>query len=254
LTIWLIPDLNLKMNSLPQVIILYGPPAGGKGTQALKLKELLPDYYHLDFGTELRKFVADNLGDYNDQNEIVAHNAVPESVEVARRLKEEMSRGPARTEDLRYVVEKAITDNIDAGKGMIIEGPGRLIEEAKWLSGFFAHNNVSVVIFHLHLDLDEAIKRAVSRYYIPSQKMPFNSYAEAQRNCKPGEEPFQRKDDTDAHSIKSRFKTLYSDHYAEIISIYQLQAKALVLTLNADKPMDQVSGDINLYLEKFFGF
>ena len=242
------------MSNLPQVIILYGPPAAGKGTQALKLKQLLPEYYHLDFGTELRKFISDNLGEYNGDKETISENADPEVIEIARRLREETPKGPARTEDLRFVVEKAITDNISAGKGMIIEGPGRLVEEAQWLSKFFADNHVTVAIFHLHLDLDEAIKRAVSRYYTPSSKQPFSTYEQAKAFCAPGEEPFQRQGDTDSHAIKNRFKTMYSDHYAEIISIYQLNAKALVLTLNADKPVDVVSSDINKYLEKFFDF
>lgn len=242
------------MSNLPQVIILYGPPAAGKGTQALKLRELLPDYYHLDFGTELRKFVTDNLGDYNGLEETVNSDTDPKLVEIARSLKADMSTGPAKTEDLRFVVEKAFTDNIGAGRGMIVEGPGRLVEEAIWLSEFFATSNVEVAIFHLHLDLDEVIKRATTRYYVPDSPQPFKSYEEALKQCTGDQLPFQRKDDKDSHSIAQRYKSLYSDHYAEIISIYQLRAKALVLTLNADKPVIQVTQDIHTYLDKFFGF
>lgn len=238
--------------NLPQVIILYGPPAAGKGTQAHFLKQKLPDYYHLDFGTELRKYVSDILGNYNSAENQINPKASQESIERAKRMKHDLPLGPVKTADLRFVVEKSFTDNISAGKGMIVEGPGRLVEEAIWLSDFFNKNSVSVCIFHLHLDLEIALLRTTTRYYLPSTSKPFKSYNEALKEALEGEKPYQRKDDTDAQSFKKRYKTLYSENFAKIISIYQLHAGCTVLTLDGNQPIEKVSKDIESYFQKFF--
>lgn len=242
------------MNSekLPQVIILYGPPAAGKGTQSYFLRQKFPDYYHLDFGTELRNFVTDILGSSNDLENVIKPGTDPALVERAIRIKHDLPIGPATTEDLRFVVEKAFIDNIREGRGMIVEGPGRLVEEAIWLSEFFAKNNVSVAIFHLHADIEIALRRTATRYYIPDVKQPFKSYQEAKLECPAGVEPYQRMDDTNVESIKQRYRLLYADHYALIISIYQLRAKSVVFTLDASKIVSEVSSDIAQYFKVFY--
>jgi len=244
------------MSNLPQVIILYGPPAAGKGTQALKLKQLLPDYYHLDFGTELRNFVNENIGDYSGVSEEKITVSSDEEITMrARRIRDMMKNYmPVETPDLRFVVEKRINDTIVAGQKMLIEGPGRKIEEAKWLSEFFAKKGLSVAIFHLHLELEEVVKRSTTRYYIPDSKQPYPSYQLAKKDCKDDQEPFQRPEDTDSEGISKRYKLLYSGNFAQIISVYQLQAKSLVLTLDASKAITEVTNDINTYLKEFFDF
>ncbi len=243
------------LQPLPQVIILYGPPAAGKGTQAQFLKKLLPDYYHLDFGTELRKFVAQHLGDYHLAEESVNSDSSVELIAIARSLKFCLKNNlPAKSEDLRFVVEKAFVDNIQEGRGMLVEGPGRLVEEAEWLAGFFDEKEVSVVIFHLHLDLEEVTKRSRSRYYIPSSKKSFISFEAAKDQAQAGEEPYQRPEDLNIEGITQRYRLLYSEKYAKIISIYQLKAKSLVLTVDASEPIEEVSQDLLVYLDKFFGF
>jgi adenylate kinase family enzyme len=245
----------MSENILPQVIILYGPPAAGKGTQAHYLDTLLPDYYHLDFGTELRKFITTHIGDYNGDDINIHPDSSTDLVAIAKSLKSDMRNSlPAKTSDLRFVVEQAFIDCIARGQGMLVEGPGRLVEEAQWLAGFFNEHDTRVCIFHLHLDLQRVVERSIHRYYLPSSKQPFSSFEEAQNVAIGTEKPYQRAEDEDVIGVTKRYKLLYSDQFAHIISIYQLEAKSLVLTLDANKTVTEVSADISRYLELFFGF
>jgi adenylate kinase family enzyme len=241
-------------SKLPQIIILYGPPASGKGTQSHILKQKLPDYYHLDFGSELRQFVKENIGEFHQDEEVINPKASPENLEVARRIKNLMKNSsPVETRDLRFVIESAINECVAKGQGMIIEGPGRLVEEAKWLSGFLGQKNVETVIYHLYISLDEVLQRSSTRYYLPSTKKPFKSFEAAKLEAKDGEEPYQRPEDKDPEGTKKRYKELYSDNFAKIISIYQLQAKSLVFTIDASDTVENISQKFVDYLEVFYG-
>jgi adenylate kinase family enzyme len=233
------------INNLPQIIILYGPSNAGKGTQSAFLREMLPDRYHLDFGSELRKFVDVNVTQNNSNN--------PQDLAVAMSIKTEMDlSNPVKTEDLKYVIESAITSCITSGRGMIVEGPGRLVEEAQWLSGFMNSQDASVCIFHLHISVEEAILRASKRYYVKGIDKPFMSLEDAKAECKDGQEPYKRNDDLDPEGIKRRYSMMYSENFALITSIYQLGAKAELFTLDGRKGVDEVSGDIAQYLNTFY--
>jgi adenylate kinase family enzyme len=238
---------------LPQIIILYGPSNAGKGTQSAFLKTIFPERYHLDFGSELRSFVAKNIGDMNQKGENINSESSQQDIEVARSIKYEMGlSNPVKTEDLKYVIESAITDCIRSGKGMIVEGPGRLVEEAQWLSGFMNSQSASVCIFHLHISLEEALERATKRYYVKGIDKPFLSLESAKLECQTGEEPYKRGDDLDPEGIKKRYTKMYSENFALITSIYQLGAKAELFTLDGRKPINDVSSDIVKYFERFY--
>lgn len=238
------------INKVPNIIILYGPPAAGKGTQASFLRKMFPERYHLDFGTELRSFVAKHLGTYQAHvDEKINPTSAPELVETARRLKSQMSaKNAVKTEDLRFVIEQGILDCVERGQDLILEGPGRLVEEAQWLSGFMKEKGLEVAIYHLYISLNSAINRSLHRYYIESSKESFPSYESAKIAAKSGENPFQRPEDEDAAGVEKRYKGLYSEHSAQILSIYQLTTRALVFTLDGDKPVTEVSNDIVNYL------
>lgn len=240
--------------TLPEIFILYGPPAAGKGTQAHYLQSILPDYYHLDFGTELRKFTSEVLGNYFGQTEKINPQANDQDIQVARSLKVKLSAfEPVHIADLRYVVEKTILKNLELKKGMIIEGPGRTLEEAKWLSTLFSRHQLQVVIFHLHISLSETVKRSATRYYAPGVDQPFESYQKAKEACLPGQEPYRRPEDEDSTGITQRYELLYADIFAKILSVYQMQ-KAQVFIVDASLPKDQVSEQIRKYLNIFFHF
>ncbi len=245
----------MSENKLPQIIILYGPPAAGKGTQAFLLKERLADYYHLDFGTELRAFVKEHIGDYNKDQDQINPNSPKDVVNIAHRIKHDMkSYLPVRSDDLRFVIEYKIRACVEKNQGIIIEGPGRLVEEAEWLSGFFAKHELEVIIFHLYISLNEVLRRSRTRYYIPSSQKSFVSLAAAKAACVDGEEPYRRSEDDNESGIEQRYHLLYADHFAEIMSIYQIKGKSTVFTVDATKHIDEVTNTIDEYFKVFYNF
>lgn len=238
------PRTNSKptdLKILPDVVIVYGPPLAGKGTQGAFLRSLLPEYFHLDFGTQLRAYVQKYL---NGEEYASAKRAA--------RLKQDMDDGKAvPTEDLRFVVEDSITDALEKGQKLLIEGPGRLLEEARWLSQYIGRKNLSVVIFHLHVNLEETLRRAQRRWYCPGHDVPFIGYDKAKAYCGKGK-PYQRFEDTDPGINMRRYEELYHSQYAAILQEYQLNAKSVILTLDAKETVGKVSETIYTYLQKFY--
>jgi adenylate kinase family enzyme len=233
-----------KVCLLPHVIILYGPPLAGKGTQAAFLEKLLPDYIHLDFGTSLRDFVAKNIESTDSDIQKRAFS-----------IQTLMAKGsPVETPDLRFVVEKTITDAVKSGQKLLIEGPGRKIEEAIWLSEFFKSLNIDIAIFHLHIDLEVTIERSKWRWYGPNNTYPYIGFEAAKTQCKVGEEPYQRVEDKDPAINTKRYDEIYDDVYARIIQTYQLTGGAYVYTLDASDTIENVSKAIVGYLTNFYGF
>jgi adenylate kinase family enzyme len=223
----------MVVSSLPKIVILYGPAGCGKGTQGQALKQKLPGYYHLDFGTELRKFVKANL-----------NSSDPELAHKAKQIKEEMNAGmPVQTPLLRFVVEKSIVDNVD--RGLLIEGPGRKIEEASWLANFFRDKKVSSLIIHFHLELDKILERLKTRWYLPSNSKSYPSLDLAQKDqTSPQDKPYQREDDVDVNLVEQRYKTMYSEVFGEILKIYLTISDTEIIPINANQKVDKVSQDI----------
>ena len=313
----LIKALNFQKNKeaatkdyfkMPQVIILYGPPASGKGTQADFLKKILPDYFHLDFGTALRSFVAENLGNYFDpivnaqiakdiQNPALQQILDKANVQKIKKSEQKMGSfyGNAENEiknltnqnkqnqnehnletltqkerayriwqslanfeavnfaDLQFVIATKLSQIVKNNQKVILEGPGRSSLEAEWLSGLFADLKLEIAIFHLYISPSETVKRSATRFYVKGVEKPFISYQSAKENAN-GTEPYRRPEDEDSDGIMNRYNRLYADIFAQIISIYQLQSGAKVLTVDAHQSVDKVSKILQDYLQKWYNW
>lgn len=230
------------MSTIPDVIILYGPPGSGKGTQAHILKSQLTNFCHIDFGTQLRSFVKNTPQSSPDYPK-------------AQQIDSIMKNGhPVSPELLRYVVEHDITAAIHSGKGVLLEGPGRTLGEAEWLSHFFEEQKLTVCIIHLLLTLEDILPRMQTRYYVEGFSQPFDSYKAAQDAAPIDTFPYRRNDDDNIELVTTRYTELYKNVFEDILFIYQHIALALILLIDASKPIDEVACNIHTKLNTLYAF
>jgi adenylate kinase family enzyme len=242
------------MNQLPQIIILYGPVACGKGTQSQILKEKLPNYTHLETGGSLREFVALHIGKYNESRDNINPTSSSQDVAIAKSIKQNLAcMDPVPAINLRYVLEKKINLLLESGANLIVDGVGRTKEESEWFAGLLASKKVSLAIFHLHLSELNTINRSTHRFYSPSNKNPFPSYDAAKANCKEGEKPYQRVEDQDIEGISKRYNLMYGGNWAKMLAIYQKALRCSLLTVDANQSIEAVTNDILFYIDLYYG-
>jgi len=222
-------DLQENNLSLPQLIILYGPPGCGKGTQASLLSQKL-GYEFLDWGHSFREFAAQ----FKDSQDLTQKK-------IAQRVNQSLVTGEAiLTEDLLFIIGKKITDLIQSGKKVIMDKPGSLPPEATWISQLIKQKNISTIFIHLPVDIEESLTRVLHRYYVPGQSFPYPSKEEAAKNCPAGVEPVMRKEDQDAEITKTRYFNLYQKHRDEILKIYQQEQHSKMVEINAKGSIDKI--------------
>jgi adenylate kinase len=190
-------NLNIKK---PQMVILYGPPGSGKGTQAKLLQEKF-GYEFLDFGQSFRNFAKENIQEDN-----------PNYLR-AKRVNEAFESGlPILTEDFFYIVQEKIENYIKEKKSFIIDKPGSLIEEAKWFNQVIKKFNISNIFIHLNLAKDISLQRISNRWYLPSNPIPYTSYQNALENAIFNEKPYRRVEDESQDVSSKRIDNLYGQH------------------------------------------
>jgi adenylate kinase len=187
------------------ILILFGPPAAGKGTQAARIKD---KYHlaHLSTGDMLRA-------------------AIAAGSEVGKRAKAIMDSGKLVPDE---VVIGIIADRIgqdDCKTGFILDGFPRTVAQAEALDTLLTGRKLAVdVVLEIKVDEAALIKRVENRA------------AEARRKGQP-----VRADD-DPETFKKRLK-VYRDETAPVLPYYLAQKK--VKQIDGMQAIDAVSAQID---------
>lgn len=216
------------------LIILYGPPGSGKGTQANLLSKKLGIKF-LDAGHEFREFALIHANEPNN----------PEA-ERSSRVHEYLNKGtPILTQDYLHIIQKQVENAIASHKPLIMDKPGgSLIPEAEWLNQLILDKNIKVKFFHLPIPLEESIRRIEARYFVPGYQTPYATYKEALAHCVGSVKPIKREDDTNDELIKSRYQKVYSNQAEQILQIFGSNPNVEIVEIDASQPVDIVHKQI----------
>lgn len=242
--------------ALPDVIILYGPPASGKGTQAHLLRDSLPNYVHFDFGAALRQFVKDHLGSYGNLTEErlrELEKSNDDNIRLALHTRQIMFEGqPLEPDYLWYIIGEEILLSIKAGKKLILEGIGRTYEDGRRFGQIAFENKLEVCIFHMVIDIDTSVERAKNRHYVPNSNKPYTSYEHAMQDARADEEPWQRPEDLDENRVRDRYGLLYSKIYAKVLSTLQMESRGSLYIVDAMDNISDVHSRIMKYIKNYY--
>lgn len=192
------------------IVVLFGPPAAGKGTQATRIKGTY-GIAHLSTGDMLRA-------------------AIAEGTEIGKKAKAIMDSGKLVPDEIVVgIIAERITQ-ADCSKGFVLDGFPRTVNQAKELDTMLKAKTLSVThVIVMDVNEAELIKRVENRA------------AEARRKGEP-----VRPDD-DPETFKKRLG-VYKAETAPILPYYEKQGK--IRHVDGMKPVDEVTAQIDAVLGK----
>lgn len=212
------------MNNKQFEIILFGPPASGKGTQARLLHDTF-DVPHISTGDILRAVKLDSSNPLAEK--------VAELIDHGRLIPDKM---------MNQIVKDRITKD-DCKQGFILDGYPRTEAQARALDHISGIDYVFLVDVNDDVVMDRILGRKMCKNghtwhikYSPTKK---ESVCDV---C--GEELYTRKDDN-KEDIKERLR-VYHDNTNKILNYYQKQGK--LIRVNGAQHIEGVFQDMLKYL------
>jgi len=224
-----------------KIMILFGAPGAGKGTQGEKIVDEL-DIPQLSTGDMLRE-------------------AVAQGTEVGKRAKAVMESGGLVSDDILIAMIAERIQNEDCSKGFILDGMPRTLVQAKAVDEMLAKTGESVSLvmaFDVAPEvLEERIcgrwmhKASGRSYHVkfrPPKSMKLGAdgkpLPETMKDDQTGEALYQRADDT-AAALKKRLAS-YNESTVPILDHYA--PRGIVRTIDAGQPMGQVWAEVSAKL------
>eukprot|EP00933_Yihiella_yeosuensis_P005986 TRINITY_DN110608_c0_g1_i1.p1 TRINITY_DN110608_c0_g1~~TRINITY_DN110608_c0_g1_i1.p1 ORF type:complete len:333 (-),score=112.37 TRINITY_DN110608_c0_g1_i1:249-1181(-) len=220
-----------------KIMIVFGAPGAGKGTQGEKIVELL-GIPQLSTGDMLRE-------------------AVSQGTVVGKRAKAVMESGGLVSDDILIAMIEERIQQPDCAQGFILDGMPRTMVQAKAVDEMLAKNGESVsLVMAFEVDPKVLEERICGRWmhkasgrsfhvkFRPPKSMKLDANGkpipETMKDDETGEPLYQRADDT-AEALKKRLDG-YNSQTVPILDMYK--PRGIVKMINGGAPMNQVWDEV----------
>jgi adenylate kinase len=228
-----------------QVVILFGPPGAGKGTQSELLSDKLNLYYFETSKILEQKFQeAENLSETAEDRFIEIKGEKYDVLNEKKLWKEGSLCSPVF---VTYLVKEKINYLFKEGKNLIIAGSPRTIQEGEEVSPLLKelYGRENVKVFSIEISAAETIFRNSHRKICELMRHPilFNQETEKLTICPlDGSKLIKREGLDDPETIKTRLKE-YAERTLPVLELFKEQ-EIEVIRINGEQTVSNVYNDI----------
>jgi len=194
------------------IVILFGPPGAGKGTQAANLA------HHLGIPSL-------STGD-------MFRAAIAAQTPMGKQVREVIEAGDLVSDDL---VNKLVFERLnqpDCAKGVILDGYPRTVAQAEALDNWLQHHHLKLDdVIELKVDEDALIERRAGRLYAPQSKRVYHKDFNPPKTpgfCDETGEPLIQRDDDRPGVVRHRLD-VYGRQTSPVIGYYSAQNRLQVI-------------------------
>lgn len=221
------------MTANPKYIILLGPPASGKGTQATKLRE------HLS----LPHVASGDLFRYNLKNE----------TELGIKAKTFMDSGELVPDNITIAMVLDRLARPDCSGGALLDGFPRTLPQAEALDKALAEKGRKITrVLNIRVPDEELIERLGGRLICRECQEPFHKIHKPFTSCPHhkcnGEHLYQRDDDKPA-TVRNRLE-VYWKQTSPLIDYYR--EKSVLIDIDGNLPITEVTGALKKATKDLF--
>lgn len=220
-----IAKVNEKL--LPPVVILFGAPGSGKGTQARFLQERF-HWFHISTGEMLREHIkADD--------------------EIGRQVEDLMRSGKLVTDDLvNSFVQRRLSEP-DCRSGVILDGYPRTLGQAEVLLQITENLHFRPVVVHLVVDDATIVARLSGRRQCPVCHTVYSNQAHPPKVpgiCDYDGTPLVRREDDKESVIRERLEQ-YELQTRPLLQFFREAGLPVIETQGANKTPEQIVSDFS---------
>lgn len=199
------------------IVVLFGPPGAGKGTQTAKLVEKL-------------KIPGFSTGD-------MFRAAIAAGTPMGKQIKEAYDRGDLMSDDMVNQLVFERLSQPDCANGVILDGYPRTVAQAQALDEWLKNHHLKLdKVIELAVNDEQLIERRAGRLYAPQSKKvyhkTFNPPKRAGVCDESGETLIQREDDK-PEVVRHRLD-VYNTQTSPVIGYYESQNRLAHLDGMAD--------------------